>query len=135
MLYLYGATMRERLSNDRESISRDIQVFGYKMKQIFGYNDKGELKEINLFQHKQGHAFREYLQVMSILCSKCLQYGVSPESLAKKLEGFVSTTAGFAEGENFNGYAHYVAFLLRKFAKKEEQDGKTKSFENTGTKE
>lgn len=129
---------RERLNDDRESISRDVTVFQYKMKQIFGYNDKGELKEINLFTHKRGHIFWEYLQVLSMLCSKSLQYGVSAESLAKRLEGFVSTTAGYAEGINFNSYAHYVAYLLRTYQTKptkEENNGQVIETQDTGTKE
>lgn len=116
--------MRERLDDERVGITR-IKAFGnYKIAQIFNYNSKGELKEIQLRMGKTGSLVMEHAVSMSILISKCLQYGVSPESLAKKLEGIVSEPSGFSEGQNFESICQYVAFLLRKFAKKEESNGK-----------
>lgn len=128
--------MRERLNDERDSITRNVNVFGYKTRQILGYNDKGELKEIQLFAAKRGTIVWEYLQVLSLMCSKCLQYNISAESLAKRLEGFVSDPSGMAEGEKFEGFAHYVSWLLRNFKKREEiKNGKISKVKRAGTKE
>lgn len=118
--------MRERLDDTRVGITR-IKSFGnYKIAQIFNYNEKGELKEIQLRMGKTGSLVMEHVISMSMLISKCLQYGVSPESIAKKLEGIASEPSGFSEGQQFESICQYVAYLLRKFSKKEEENGKIK---------
>jgi len=114
----YEATMRERLDDERVGITRTKAFGNYKIAQILNYNEKGELKEIQLRMGKTGSLVMEHVVSMSILISKCLQYGVSPESIAKKLEGIVSEPSGFSEGQNFESICQYVAYLLRKFSKK-----------------
>jgi len=128
-------TPRERLDIERDCISRNVSAFGYKMKQNYGYNKDGDLKEVQFYAGKIGSIIWEYLQVLSILCSKCLQYNISVESLAKRLETFVSDPSGMAEGEKFEGFANYIAFLLRKYKKREEIiNGKTIKTKDSGTK-
>jgi len=107
-------TERERLDDDRESITKDYRVFGYKLKVILGYNVTGNLKEIQMYMAKRGSIIHGHVRTISFLISKLLQYNVGIESLASRLETQNYLPNGFAEGEQFNSIDHFVADILRK---------------------
>lgn len=126
----FGAPMRERLDDERDSIAIKVNVFGYKGRVIFGYNKDHILKEMQCFVGIKGTIVNEYFQVISILVSKALQYNCSVESIAKRFEGIVSEPSGFADGVKYESFSSYVAFLLRKYS-----NGKERKIKGPETKE
>jgi hypothetical protein len=117
--------MRERLGDDVVSINKDYRnVFGYKMKCVFGFNTKGDLKVIQIFCAKRGSIIHGHLQSISFLISKLLQYGCGVEALAKRLETHTFEPSGIAEGEVYASFDHFISKIMRDYKKYKEPNEK-----------
>jgi hypothetical protein len=76
---------RAQLPNRRPAISFDVEHAGARYRMQVGYFPDGSPGEVFLNARKQNSALDAFAADGAILISLCLQYGASPQVIAKAL--------------------------------------------------
>ena len=100
------------------SITRDLNVFGFKGRALFTYTEEGKLRNVELYVSRRGSAVFAMYQMAGKLISVGLRRGVSWRKYVEKLrEVYNAEPAGHCDlsDKPLESPAEYIALLLEKY--------------------
>jgi len=89
---------RVRLKNIREVEVIEVTVSGLDVKIIKGYNESKEVKEVFIRAGKQGTTINGFMELISKMTSKMLQYGIPKDVIIDMCRGQIFEPKGIVVG-------------------------------------
>lgn len=107
--------IRKKLSAQPPCLKDTVNMDGATYHIIRSFYDDGQLGEIFCSTAKQGNTVKGLIEVLCIIISKALQYGISVDEIAKILRGHDFSPRGFVFGHPNIKNASSIPDLLSKF--------------------
>ena len=108
-----AAPIRRRLEDTREAITHKFSINGHEGYIIVGIYPDGRPGELFVKMAKQGSTVSGLMDTIGILTSMTLQYGVSPETLARKMENMQFEPSGWNSNEDIRNAKSIVDYIFR----------------------
>ena len=108
-----AAPRRERLPDTRQSITHKFNIDGHEGYMTVGLYEDGRPGELFLTMGKEGSTLGGFLDVIGILASVSLQYGVPLESLANKLSHCRFEPSGWTPNPDIRQASSIVDYIFR----------------------
>ena len=106
---------REKLPNEPKCIKNVVSMANQNFHIIRSFYDDGRLGEIFVTAAKQGNTAKGFLEIMSILISKALQYGMPSAVISKMLRNHEFSPNGLVHGHPNIKNAMSIPDLISKF--------------------
>ena len=106
---------REKLPHESKCIKNVVKMANQNIHIIRSFYDDGRIGEIFVTAAKQGNTVRGFLEVLSMVVSKALQYGMPPEILSEILRGHEFTPNGLVQHHQNIKMAASIPDLMSKF--------------------
>jgi ribonucleotide reductase alpha subunit len=106
---------REKLPHEPKCIKNVIRMANQNIHVIRSFYDDGRIGEIFVTAAKQGNTVRGFLEVLSMVVSKALQYGMPPEILSRILRGHEFNPNGMVQHHPNIKQAASIPDLMSKF--------------------
>lgn len=91
---------RVKLKNIREVEVIEVRVSGLDVKIIKGYNENKEVKEVFIRVGKQGTTINGFMEFISKMTSKMLQYGIPKDVIIDMCRGQIFEPKGTVVGHS-----------------------------------
>ena len=110
-----GRTVREQLPYEPKCIKNEIEMANQTFHVMRSFYEDGRLGEIFVTAAKQGSTVKGMLEVLSMVVSKALQYGIPAEKISKTLRNHDFSPNGFVQHHPNIKSAMSIPDLMSKF--------------------
>ena len=110
---LAAAPNRERLPDDRQSVTHKFNIDGHEGYVTVGLYPDGRPGELFIKMAKQGSTVSGLVDTIGVLTSLTLQYGVPVETLARKFSFTRFEPSGWTQNEEIRRAHSVVDYIFR----------------------
>ena len=108
-----GSPVRRRLPRTRPGVNHKVAIGGADVYFQFGFNDKGEVREVFTTVGKVGSTMAGFLEVIGVQLSMMLQYQIPLEAIVEKFKGVTFEPRGFTDDTEIRTCTSIIDYLVR----------------------